>query len=156
MTAVFDVPFDEDCDAEVLLREEADDERRFDAFAFGFDEPLREELLREEPLFEALLRDAPLFEALLRDEPLLDEPLLDELLALLEPLLARLFGLDPFELPLEDLRFVPDRELAWAIGLLPESNAPAVLTWLTPIGAGKTHWVRTCKLYKTVPSSARA
>jgi hypothetical protein len=104
---------------EPRLPEEADDDRLFDALDFG---RLREEALRDEPLFAEVLffadalRVEPLFAEVLRDEPLFEEPLRLPL-----PELDRVFGLDPFELELEDFFLVP--ELAWAI-FPPWSNAP--------------------------------
>jgi hypothetical protein len=66
----------EERDAELRLRDDADEDRPLEALVFDFDEPLREDPLR-------------------------------------------VLGLDPLELllefPLEDLRLVPDPELAWAI-----------------------------------------
>lgn len=116
-TAVFDEPFEPfERAADEPLRE-----------ALLRDAPLPEEPLREEPLRDALLRDPPLRDDPLREEPRLEDRFADELLPedplrddALELRLrdALLFGLDPFEprlFELEVFRFVPERELLWAI-----------------------------------------
>jgi hypothetical protein len=95
------------------------------ATSAALDEPFDPPEPELEPAPAPLLR-LPLLLAGLRalDDPLPDARLRDEALAVLLRDALRLFGLDPFEVPLEDFRFVPDRELAWAIYLLHESNAP--------------------------------
>ena len=100
MTAVLDEPFElferlalvvRLVPLPLRLRDDAEEDRRFDAVVFGL---LRELLpLRDDAAL--LLRDALAF--LPRDAPLL-------------------FGLDPFELRLFELfLFVPERALLWAI-----------------------------------------
>jgi hypothetical protein len=138
MTAAFDEPLlelDELPADELPLRDDADDEPLREALDFGrlredalLEEPLLDDALLDEPLLDDALLDEPLLDDALLEEPLLDdalrdEPLLDEALRLPFPELLRLFGLEPFELLLEPLLFVPDRELVWAI-FPPWSNAP--------------------------------
>jgi hypothetical protein len=101
MTAVLDEPFElferlalvvRLVPLPLRLRDDAEEEPRFDAVVFGL---LRELLPLRDDALALLLRDALAF--LPRDAPLL-------------------FGLDPFELRLFELfLFVPERALLWAI-----------------------------------------